>query len=62
MQEPTNHVLDSKEMSKKSGFLSNLIRINTTNPPGNETAAPTVASIFQEVLKRVIESSPGRGR
>jgi acetylornithine deacetylase/succinyl-diaminopimelate desuccinylase-like protein len=45
------------------GFLRDLIRINTTNPPGNEKAA---AEYIQHVLKsehipcRVIEAAPGR--
>ncbi len=45
-------------------FLSDLIRINTTNPPGNETNA---ADFIAEYLARdglkseIIESAPGRG-
>jgi acetylornithine deacetylase/succinyl-diaminopimelate desuccinylase-like protein len=45
-------------------FLSELIRINTTNPPGNETVA---AKYLAENLKKegldceLFESSPGRG-
>jgi acetylornithine deacetylase/succinyl-diaminopimelate desuccinylase-like protein len=45
-------------------LTSAYIRINTTNPPGNETAA---ASFFAEIFKRegivhtVWESKPGRG-
>ena len=45
-------------------FLSDLIRIDTTNPPGNETAA---ANFIAEYLAKdgfeseVIESAPGRG-
>ena len=45
-------------------LLSRLIRINTTNPPGNETAA---ASYIAQYLGRegfkteIIESAPGRG-
>jgi len=45
-------------------FLSNLISINTTNPPGNETAA---AKFVAETLKHegfecdLFESAPGRG-
>ncbi len=45
-------------------FLSDLIRINTTNPPGNETNA---ANFIAEYLARdglkseIIESAPGRG-
>jgi len=45
-------------------LLSDLIRINTTNPPGNETQA---AKYLAETLERegfkceVLESAPGRG-
>lgn len=45
-------------------FLSELIRINTTNPPGNETAA---AKYLAQYLAKdgfeseILESSPGRG-
>ena len=45
-------------------FLSDLIRINTTNPPGNETkAAQYIAEyLAKDGLKsEVIESAPGRG-
>jgi acetylornithine deacetylase/succinyl-diaminopimelate desuccinylase-like protein len=44
--------------------LSELIQINTTNPPGNETpAAKLVAEVFSEggVEYEVLESEPGRG-
>lgn len=45
------------------GFLRDLVRINTTNPPGNEAAA---AAYIQRILNRddipsrIIESAPGR--
>ena len=45
-------------------FLSNLIQINTTNPPGNETQA---AQYIKEYLTKdgftseILESAPGRG-
>ena len=45
-------------------FLSDLIRINTTNPPGNETAAANFIAQYlaKEGLKtEIIESAPGRG-
>lgn len=45
-------------------FLSDLIRINTTNPPGNETAAAKflATTLEAEGLKcEVLESSKGRG-
>lgn len=45
-------------------FLQDLIRINTTNPPGNEMAAARyLAKIFQKegVAYQIFESAPGRG-
>ncbi len=45
-------------------FLRDLIRINTTNPPGNETAAANFIAQYlsKEGFKtEVIESVPGRG-
>jgi len=45
-------------------FLSDLIRINTTNPPGNETQAANfiAKNLEKEGFKtQVIESAPGRG-
>ena len=47
-----------------TSLLSDLIRINTTNPPGNETVAAQflAETLENEGLKcEVIESSPGRG-
>ncbi|MEM2445233.1 MAG: peptidase M20, partial [Candidatus Bathyarchaeia archaeon] len=47
-----------------TALLSDLIRINTTNPPGNETRA---AKYLAETLEKegfeceVLESAPGRG-
>jgi acetylornithine deacetylase/succinyl-diaminopimelate desuccinylase-like protein len=46
------------------GWLQGLIRINTTNPPGNELAAAKyVAGILQQngIPSEVYESAPGRG-
>lgn len=46
------------------GWLQNLIRINTTNPPGNELeAAKYLASILQKegITAEVFESAPNRG-
>lgn len=45
-------------------FLSNLLKINTTNPPGNELeAAKYIAEWLSErgISCEVLESSPGRG-
>jgi acetylornithine deacetylase/succinyl-diaminopimelate desuccinylase-like protein len=45
-------------------FLSDLIRINTTNPPGKETAAATFIAEFlsrEGFNSEIIESEPGRG-
>ncbi len=47
-----------------TSLLSDLIRINTTNPPGNETQAATYIAEYlaKEGFKtEIIESSPGRG-
>src|SRR3984893_11931280 len=58
----------SADIAKLQGeafvWLQDLIRINTTNPPGNEMVA---AKYIAEVLKRegipseIFESTPGRG-
>jgi acetylornithine deacetylase/succinyl-diaminopimelate desuccinylase-like protein len=45
-------------------FLSDLIRINTTNPPGNETAAANFISQYlakDGFKSEIIESTSGRG-
>jgi acetylornithine deacetylase/succinyl-diaminopimelate desuccinylase-like protein len=47
-----------------TSFLSDLIRINTTNPPGYETAAANFIAQYLEkegFKTEVIESAPGRG-
>jgi acetylornithine deacetylase/succinyl-diaminopimelate desuccinylase-like protein len=47
-----------------SQFLSELIRIDTTNPPGNETkAAEFIANYLakDDFKSEIIESAPGRG-
>ena len=50
--------------AEAKSLLSNLIRINTTNPPGNETAA---ANLLADDLSKegfeceIIESAPSRG-
>ena len=59
----TIQILNNIE-SEITTFLSNLIRINTTNPPGNETDA---AKFIAQYLARdgfpceILESAPGRG-
>lgn len=45
-------------------FLSDLIRINTTNPPGNETQAANYIAQYlanEGFNTEIIESAPGRG-
>ncbi|RLE96000.1 MAG: hypothetical protein DRJ55_00615, partial [Thermoprotei archaeon] len=45
-------------------FLSQLIQVDTTNPPGNETpAAKLVAEKLDEhgIENKIFESEPGRG-
>ncbi|MCS7114580.1 MAG: ArgE/DapE family deacylase [Nitrososphaerota archaeon] len=54
-----------KEVEEEvTALLSDLIRINTTNPPGNETlAAKYLAKTLEEegFKCEILESSPGRG-
>jgi acetylornithine deacetylase/succinyl-diaminopimelate desuccinylase-like protein len=45
------------------GWLSDLVRINTTNPPGNEAAAAQyVAAVLQKenIASEIVEMAPGR--
>ena len=54
----------SQTSSDALGWLQNLIRINTTNPPGNELAAAKyIAGIFERdgIHSEIYESTPGRG-
>jgi len=54
----------SKLESEALGWLEGLIRINTTNPPGNElVAAKYIADILQHegINAQIIETTPGRG-
>ncbi len=47
-----------------AGWLADLIRINTTNPPGNELAAAKyIAGVLEKegITPEVIEVAPGRG-
>jgi acetylornithine deacetylase/succinyl-diaminopimelate desuccinylase-like protein len=54
-----------QEVEKEvTDFLSGLIRVNTTNPPGNETAAAkyTAKNLEKDGFKcEILESAPGRG-
>src|SRR5882672_6500259 len=52
-----------KLAEEAQGWLSDLVRINTVNPPGNEAAAAKyIAAIFQKegISNEVIEIAPGR--
>ena len=60
-----DHRLDWNQITTETTkILQDLLRINTTNPPGNELAA---AKYFQELLSRegipseILEAAPGRG-
>src|SRR5882757_6697185 len=64
---PTTSPPQSSELAKLEGdalsWLQGLIRINTTNPPGNElVAAKYVADILQHegINAQIIETTPGR--
>ena len=54
-----------KEIEQEiTNFLSDLIRINTTNPPGNETKAANYIAQYlakEDFKTEIIESAPGRG-
>lgn len=63
--EPKMFPVDGKETREACKHLSDLIQIDTTNPPGNETEA---AEFCQKILEKegfknidLIESAPGRG-
>ena len=62
---PQMFEVSSKEIKEACRLLSELLKINTTNPPGNETKA---ASYCNEVLEKegfknieILPSAPGRG-
>jgi acetylornithine deacetylase/succinyl-diaminopimelate desuccinylase-like protein len=64
-QPPTPTGFDISKLSLESiAWLQSLIRINTTNPPGNELAA---AKYLKDILDKegipaeIFESTPGRG-
>jgi acetylornithine deacetylase/succinyl-diaminopimelate desuccinylase-like protein len=53
----------SKLPDEAQGWLSDLVRINSVNPPGNEAAvAKYISAIFQKegIANEVIEMAPGR--
>src|SRR6266404_7810631 len=53
-----------KLADEAQGWLSDLIRINTTNPPGDELAAAKyIAAILQKegIQNEILEITPGRG-
>src|ERR1700730_11568204 len=56
---------DTSALAKEAqAWLAELIRINTTNPPGNEQAAAKyVAAILvkEGITPEVLEVGPGRG-
>ncbi len=61
----TQGSVDMTALSQEAlGWLQALLRINTTNPPGNELAAANyIAGILEKegIKHEVIELSPGRG-
>ncbi len=58
-------IQNQKEIEQEiTQFLSDLIRINTTNPPGNETQAATFIAEYlakDGFESEIFESAPGRG-
>lgn len=54
----------AKLSEEATGWLADLIRIDTTNPPGNELAAAKyIAAVLDRegIRNEVLESAPGRG-
>jgi acetylornithine deacetylase/succinyl-diaminopimelate desuccinylase-like protein len=64
-QAPSSSGVDLDALAQEAtGWLTDLIRINTTNPPGNELpAAKYIAGVLDKegIAAEVIEVSPGRG-
>jgi acetylornithine deacetylase/succinyl-diaminopimelate desuccinylase-like protein len=64
-QAATSSSSDTSQVTSDAlGWLQALIRINTTNPPGNElVAAKYVASLLDKegIHSEIFESAPGRG-
>jgi acetylornithine deacetylase/succinyl-diaminopimelate desuccinylase-like protein len=63
-QEPASSAGISGIETEAIGWLQDLIRINTSNPPGNElVAAKYLASILDRegIHSEIFESTPGRG-
>lgn len=63
-EKPANYGLDNELMKETIQILQELIRIDTTNPPGNEVKAAEWINNFlstEGIEAEVIESAPGRG-
>src|SRR4030065_2784878 len=64
-EEKIMNQVDFKQMTKEAtAILSNLIKINTVNPPGNELEViKYVANILdqEKIHYEILESAPGRG-
>jgi len=62
-QAPSSSPDLGKLSAEAQGWLADLVRINTVNPPGNESvAAKYIAAIFQKegISNEVLEIAPGR--
>jgi len=63
-QAPSSQPDLAKLANEAQGWLSDMIRINTSNPPGNEMAiAKYISAILQKenIPNEVVEIAPGRG-
>src|SRR6202049_48831 len=63
-QAPSSQPDLAKLAEEAQGWLSDMIRINTSNPPGNEMAvAKYISAILQKegISNEVVEITPGRG-
>lgn len=64
-QSRAQSTFDSKRAQDEAiKFLSELVKIDTSNPPGNETrAAEYIKSVLaaEGISAQILESTPGRG-
>src|SRR6202158_1268905 len=63
-QAPSSQPDLGKLAEEAQGWLADMIRINTSNPPGNEMAvAKYISGILQKegISNEVVEITPGRG-
>jgi acetylornithine deacetylase/succinyl-diaminopimelate desuccinylase-like protein len=64
MSDCFHQIFEDESIAELTAHFRNLIRIDTTNPPGNETAAARyIADVFERegIHSKIIEPAPNRG-